>query len=670
MSYLSYNGFSDFRDIRVDQFHHLTEAGPEKAGRGITRHLLEGSANVIFTPPSGSESMGTKIAELTARLNRPAQALVWKITGLGDGGDTTMVDIAANGDDMSGPVPNVIVQQIEGSRMARVRFTFEWRTTVKASSTSVLNRVREFVMQASFDIDDKGATTITKTGYLVMKRTDSIGTYDPPSFPSRAAMGTWDASGSPPGFTSGENRADFVPDYPGNDLAAANMPEEYRRLVAGNLPNGFRRISQRYITDETRCRLVFQVVDKEFFRKMASPARVGEATFEFERMFGEESQMVGLKRFAVELEGPNTVSVYALLALAVQMSHNRIMWSKQTKNGVTYQPDIIQRIKVAEPNILTRNAVRLEVDAIATSDAGTIGSVGVGTGTPYSSSLFLTDVMGALNIETLGKSGKGSGEGSPSGGTATFVFEEATSPDAFGEFGIYRITPSGTFFDPELQSGSLNWKTTTVITAANRENAVYKFPGQVVDDIIANRKVGMGVDAKKNRKQAATGADRAPYLRVKVSSKHSTDTGIVVAQSQSLQGADIDFQVRKPRAFITDVVEMVRLNEAPEKSMLPKRAGGKIVHQTDHVDPGVSDNVNNRLLGAVFVRVYQMADGGGSASNGFGTVGGIRQYAPYADGAGALENVVPQPKLVTQDTTDEATDPDFGFDLGTPEAWV
>ena len=297
---LSYGGFSTFKAVRIGRFEHFTDSGPDKPSRGVTKHVIEGDA--IVTAAVGV-TIEQRIAQVVNLLNRNGLALIVRITET-DG--TTEQDIVnIEGDDRTGPYPNVRVVEIVGTSTALVQWSFEFHKTYASGAT--LSLVKEFVMQARFSIDAIGNTQMTKTGYIVLAKS-SGSLLDPPSFPTRASTGS--AASSPAyGYSSAAASADKVPDYPKPPSGTPTnvFPEEYRRLVAGNLLPGFRRDSQEYATDETRTRMVFTVVDKEYPRGMPAPVRQADVNFEFERSIGKsDSSAVGTKRSSKVASGRTT----------------------------------------------------------------------------------------------------------------------------------------------------------------------------------------------------------------------------------------------------------------------------------------------------------------------------------------------------------------------------
>lgn len=662
---LSYGGFSTFSQVRIGRFEHLTDASAEKPSRGITKHIIEGDAIITAAPGVTIEQ---RIATVSNLLSKNGLALIVRITEQ-DG--TTNHDIVnIEGDDRTGPIPSARIVEIIGTGTALVQFSFEWNATYATGAT--LSIVKEFVMQARFTIDTIGNTTLTRTGYIVLNKS-SGSVLDPPSFPTRPA--TASAATAPAyGYSSVATHRDKVADYPKPPAGTPTnaFPEEYRRLVAGNLFPGFRREGQEFGTDETRTRMVFTVTDKEYPRGMPAPVRSADVNFEYERSIGGgEKNAIGTKRFIATLSGGPQASPVDLLVVAIRLSQNRIFFSTQTVGGVTYKPDLITRIAVRELDMLNSNTIQFEVEAQGNSIlAAAFGAGTVPQGTPFKSGGLLINLLSDLSI-------------APAGGAAiTFTFSPTSYPDAFGNFGAYRVTPN--WYDPELTEDQKVWNTTVVLAAAEKESVVYEFPVAFFDAVINtaadSQRVHLGKDNSKTRKDvaSASGPDN-PYLSLSSMERHAVASHMCVIPSQDLAAADQAFQIRKPLTVVTQHMEATRMNAAPERSLLPMPANAVIVEEDFPVHGGVADTANNRIMAAVFTRTFVIMDPGGTDANTFfNKVSGSNTYRQAWPGRSTVTadvGTLKLPYLATRDldafgNPNTVGDEKFETTLGNPSGYV
>lgn len=680
-TYLSYNGFSDFYNVRIGRYEHVSDAGQDKPGRGPTRHVIEGDAIVTFTGNT-TDSIQTKIDTLTAKLNRNGKALIVRTN---DGTDAkTFVNVES--DDKTGPYPNIRITEIIGANnVALVQWSFEWFATIQGDSQ--LSQILEFVCLSSFEIDAVGMTTITRAGHVTLRKSSASAPSSVSGIPTTSATPTA-VTTYPGGYATTWNRSDSVQDYPhtsGGSNPSFVFPEQYRRMVAGNLYPGFRRVSQQYATDESRTRMVFSVVDRESPRGLPAPARMSSVNYSYERSIGVgDSTAMGMKRFSAVVSGPTNVAPADLLILAIRLSQKRIFWSRTLQGSTYYSADLIQRIRVSEVEMTEQNCIEFEVDAIGTADLGSgigaSGATAIQSGKPYSVPNFLGNILAALAITPKTESGSGSTD-------VTFTFSSAVQSDAYGEFGVYRITPS--WYDPEQDPTARTWTTTQVLASADKLDAVYIFPNAIFDSHFSaaftsdTQKLPLGRDNAKHRRDDASGPgtdsanayQTSPYLHIESVERRSTQTNIVPVPSQSLTGADLKFQTRKPFTVVHQKATMVRLNASPSREFLSKDPGAVILHEEFITHGGNSDGVNNRMMAATHERIYTIADDGTTAKN-FYTSGGYRQFWPnktansdsFVASDSQTTGDVNLPKLATRDPVNG--DPTFKYVFGSPEDWA
>ena len=656
---LVYNGFGygsgsseGFSQVRINRFTHTVDASPDKPGRGVTRHTIEGTA--IMRAISGG-NIDARINAIRAKFLRNGMPLhIYTVDG---GTEYDIVDI--EGDDKSGPYPSFSVDEIIGSNgCATVSWAFEWFTT---DDDGDLGSVREFVCNASFEVDAVGMTTMTRRGYITVTKNTTGLTDGEASYPTPEAAPGLE---TPPayGYTSAYDRKDVILDYPivGTTSTKTDYkyPEQYRRLAAGNLYPGFRRVKQQFATDESRSRMVFEVVDQEYPRGMPGPARVADVSFSFERQINGDGDAgpIGLKVFRCAVSGPTSVAPVDLLGICVRLSQNRINYSRVSHDGSVEKADFITRIAMHERNLLNENTIEFEVVAKAFSEIGsTIGGSGTTVtqrGTPYAPGGMLKSILTALALQPVDKTNADNGT------AIEFTFTATSMPDAFGDYGIYRIAPS--WYDPEAAAAGNTWDTTKVMEAADKENCTYVFPDPIFATAFESEELQthMGADNAKQRKSiSSSGAVNAfPYFKVQSRVRRVIDPHISAVPSQSKSGGTLSFQHRKPTVIVHEISEGVRMNMAPNREdlMYDTPANAVVLHQDFRETGGVSDMVDNRAIAAVYERVYELTDGGGSTYKEFyngGTGSAFRQAWPNKTGDDAnisgsqSAGDIPLPKL-------------------------
>lgn len=674
MTTLSYNGFSAFDAVDVREIVAIPDVGPNKASRGSTRHRASGTAVVRVTDKM-TTPIGTQIKNLSAKLNKQAAALLIQVTDLSGTFDVVNVE----SDDRTGPYPEVVIHHVNGSNSLTVAWAFEWFSIDAAAGGTAPNALIEFQMGATFDIDDMGRTTITKTGYIVIRKSGGVVTMPPPAFPAAPAEGARTAA---IGYNASKSNADVVLDY--FNPTGFNYPEQYRRLVAGNCLRGFQRVAQKYMTDESRVRMAFLIIDKEEFRGNPNPVRRSNVERGYQQAMpgvSGDAQMIGLKTFTARLEGPGWIkqtsveSPYTavptlgsstavtpadLLLVAIRMSQNFIVWGKSS----AAEADLIMSIEVRELDILRKNEIEFTVVAKATANA----NYASGQSQPYRHSLWLGDILQTITITGAAATGGATG-------AIALSFTATTSPDAYGDFGIFRVTPS--FYDAQQAVGSQAWETTDVIAAGDKTNAVYILPDAVFSNVIeaSSKKVHAGLDTRTNKKNSlaagAGGTNPKPYTSFNVTRRYVVpDTGVVVIPSQSLAGADLVVQTQKPCAFVHEVTVATRMNARVEEDFAALETGAAVMFQDFAEGGGKQDANGNRLFVGRHVRIYRVRDPGGSGGNNFFNQGGIRQWGPAATALAGTENKPPELASSATRTAAVAGDATFELDLGTPDAWV
>lgn len=601
-----YNGVT-LDQVRITEYRVDNPANHGSPQSQVLLHSVSGEA-LVFNQTGDSSSNANFCAKLANELNIPRRTLKIEVsTGAATADKFVLVDTTGGStaggvyvtDNGFGPFFRANVTQITGTKAMMVNFTVEFAQAAPAP----LNRIKSFYCTASFSIDETGMTTIRKTGSLQII-----------SQPDFYAQGQFKVAGLSIDKSGANDTATFdnpyiVGDYARNDIVVdfitsnglgGHFADYYRRFVSGNLYRGFRRMKQEYAIDESRTRLVFDVVDQEFARGLPAPARVGNCTYTFERSL-EENALLGIKHFMASVKGDRNVTAGSLLTLCIRLSQNRISWAN----------DFIMKIRVTEENMLTENAISFEVIAKATASQEFTPSSTEGSGSSGEATPIRDDFLMLKNILMPIKLAQGG-----------FEFVPAFQPDAYGGALIVRVTPS--VYDAQrLQTGgAAEFQMPTTLQLSEQNPVVYSFPnalfdatfGQQADGI--NRYIGQGgniigkVPAGVNRKDLErnttpnTGGGssgnipipkRGPH-KSRAGSKVDVSTGLFAVPSVSVTPKTRVVQFRMPVATITDFHDATTMNEPPQR-LLPERAGGRGAYVANYsfgVNSGHADLNGNR----------------------------------------------------------------------------
>jgi hypothetical protein len=588
-------------EVRITEYRVDSPAGFDQPSTGILHHHVAGEA-LVFSKTEGDgmnpDGFRTKVLQ---GLNQPRQALRIKVTD--QVGSYTLIDtttLPSNPDEAHGPFVRASVTHITGTKCLLVNFTIEW-----AECADSTNTIRSFYCNSVFSIDEIGNTTIRKTGSLQTKaETNYTGT-------SVAPLNTDRAGSSNTGLYSGDAvRSDVITDYiTSNGIGGGKYADCYRRFVSGNLFPGFRRMRQEYAVDESRTRLLFDIVDQEFTRGLPAPAKVGNCSFTFEREIGTGSQAIGTKHFISSVKGDRYVTAGALLTLCIRMSQNRI----------DYARDLIQKIRVTEENMLTDNAITFEVIALATSaqsfsPSNTEESQSSGGGSLIDQSLLLKNILSPISF--------------PNG--PNFQFVPAQQPEAYGNSLIVRVTPYA--YDHQsvqtLNAPSMSLPSTYQMSSESAQPVIYLFPRGWFDGVpeqadefnnyIPKNSPALAVptgpnkgDLEKNKQnQDGSPVVSNPNFSSKAGKKVKVNTGILVVPSVCPQGKPRVFQIGSPVAEITEFIDGARKNEAPARDFGEKEVGSFVSVMGYSFTSGVPDVNGNRVMVAGFDRTTVLASPG------------------------------------------------------------
>ena len=614
-TFVHYNGVM-LGKVRVTEYSEVRDSNHNSPFSSAVTHQLTGEALVAYgTTTSSLRDMEYTIALIRDLLSRPHKALTIAI----DPGIATqpliaisavpalsaagvyiarVAAVAGSGYlpcDDGGPFFSFTMTQITGTTTCILSFTVTWTLTSSSEAQPTALQV-----STAFSIDEVGATTIRRTGYLQMPR----GLHDASAvtLAARASdtMGSTNTATTVNRYPAGDgNRNDIAVDFIMN-AANVKAPDYYRRLISGNLERGFRRVRQDYVVDESRTRLMFDIVDQEFFGTMPAPAKIGNCEFAFERSLVDGSA-VGTKHFQVTVTGDRDVTPGALLNLCIRMSQNRI----------DYALDTMQKIRVSQRNMLSENTVSYEAFFLATSilNFEVVGTENQQDTLPGSNETSIRSFLLQPILMSIPVAG------------SQFVFEPATMPDEYGAAGIVRVS-----LIPDFVGGNFPYSSTSTTTQLiNRDNdgqnpAIYSFPDQIMDLFTPAagstapwpdpRVVGTTIPkrpAGPNRSDLTKQSDDAEEEKNKHidSSGNQTRvirTNIVVVPSVG-NGPSAVFQVGAPEVVITETVQSARPNEAPKRVMQDLPTNGVMVAQEFNVTAGRSDGTGNRILAANFKNI-------------------------------------------------------------------
>lgn len=523
----NYGGWAEMTNVQITRMVATPEPGGGTAQRASTLWVISGTGIVAMTADSnGTTGVRRRLANIERILTTPGQRLTIAFDGV-TVIDHSSADYSPGGQSGTttdfgyGPFMSATVTELSGARVALVEWTAELRMW---SDVSNLNPIVGFVMTMKHTYDRSGMLTLTRSGVLTVRR--SAG------FPAKDGDGL---TGDPPtliAFAPGATQpfgGGQTPTASGVPTTLGNNPDLYRRFVCGPLFTNFVRESQDYYIDESMQRLFFTVTDKQV--STPYPAIVTDATVNFSyEMNIQGGPLVITKNFSAELYSRPTVPKSQLLTVAVDMSKNRIQWS--SGNGVP--GDVIVRMSIKEPDMLNRNGIIFEVQALGTNLGYAFSPDGV-------KNIFAPITGGVQN---------------PNGGSSA-------SPDAYGNMGlvtlqdfVYEAAPLNTHVTPN-QTGA------SVLGRVPVRNVVAQVVPQQVGDAMASL-LGEETHPIPPGDQAGA-AENAPdgYMRVESMMSVTVDNRFVVANAATVSGPDRVYQFGKPRVIAYERIAVQRKNVVP-----------------------------------------------------------------------------------------------------------
>lgn len=503
---------------------------------------------------------------------------------------------------IGGPTISISAQSIAGSGgLALVRF--EISDEVQYSGLNVLAHTWSQNMR----LDATGVATRSVSGHL------------------RVWRGSAEDDRDPSGFAT---RTNWITTIPWADVfRAAAVPLETRQ--------GWRRESQEFVLDANGTELIYSLVDKQYAHELPDGVRVGDFDFTYERSI--ENPGMANVTFSCELEGGHDLrgtpgmgsgmtGNRLLIAAALQLSRTRINANLKTV--------LITSLKVTELSVLTKFAIRLEISAqlLPNADQANAGVIlqplaeVVGRaffirrtttriippyGLPYpqaeasENGVVYPPVDGdvyAMVAHYLQVAGSPQGMPPYSGGAVQDVWLDAMQ-NGHGQ----QPMPSAQLvylkndcvFGTGTQSVTNPSGVSVYIVQPNNSGTVVQAMNEQIGGRWSDKQENLLNPDDDQLISYATGTTRC-----------DVDTGIVIASRMQPEAVDAVFQVRHPMVLITERVEIVQLNKAPQRQSRALPKGAWIKSQRWDVSFGKLDAQGNRTYIGIFERTYQMRDVG------------------------------------------------------------
>jgi hypothetical protein len=590
---VTYNGVV-LDQVRIHEYSMENSATADNPAVAPYTHSIRGEA-LVMNVEGGGRSNANFIKTMRGLLNQPRKPLEIKIDDGANPPNPVYLAQLAGADERGGPFFRANVTEITGTNSLLVNFSAEW--TQNFSSLGVPlevsqqnpnpNQVRSFYTTAQFTVDQTGKTTIRKTGSLQLKFKEKFDQSQvnimPKAFDRTGIPDTAQFSGGGYGIGDGK-RNDVIVDWLVSNNVNNDQADYFRRAVAGNMYRGFRRVRQEYAIDESRCRLLFDITDEEFFRGLPAPAKVGDCNYAFRRAIGEDGAAMGQKMFSAEIEGDKYVSPGALLTLAIRLSQNRI----------DYQNDLITEIKVAEVGMLSKNAISFEVMALATSIQNYTPDSEAASLVPNQKSLLLKNILSPIVLAD----------------NQVFKFQEAYMPDAYGASRIVRVSTGA--YDALADQQTYFSTDPTSIVLAEQDPVIYVFPDATFDAYAPQIDAGEGkfryiqpldvrVKSGPNKGDLEKNSDRnreEPTINEKSGAKYTVHTGIIECPGIGFDSPTLVFQIGAPRVEQTRFSDGSRKNKAPKNQIGDLPVNSQVSRRSMSVTAGHLDVNGNRVYSA------------------------------------------------------------------------
>lgn len=386
--------------------------------------------------------------------------------------------------------------------------------------------------------------------------------------------------------TKNSGRDDTVAPSPsGGDWNSRNpYPDLYRLAIIPDVPGaGWRRRPQEYALLEDGTGLAYQITDEQCAKDLPYPARDGDAKFRYTRQFPNLGWADISMR--VRMAGDLATDIRTLIASAWTSMQIRVNPAKH----------LLTRISVEEESMFDGIACTCEMDArVYAQDYANTGTLALSSivGTPFT----VTRLDCSRTVSPYG----------------AYQFAWQMPPhwldnalNAATQQGSAGVMPQAQVIEVELATPCADTAVVTVLPSNTGVAAMNAHFG--------------GAFTQPYPKQADEATADTPTTIMQASSFTAmrVNPGTVRMCSAEDEGQDWVFQTEKPRVRITERVEVSRQNQTPGRSMRPLPANAILVSEGWVPGSLRGDAQGNGVFNAIYERVFDALDPGGTSGGGF-----------------------------------------------------
>ena len=527
---------------------------------------------------------------------RLLHAYIWNGNGTQATAPSILAVTKARSND-GGPYAKLSATQVIGTTTALVTFDIHTEESACVGGQNESPLVSHTWVQTT-SLDDAGYATRTVRGRLrVARAANADGVLTP------ASNGSWNTR------------------RPYADLfRRAVMPD-----VAGY---GWRRISQEFAYDQTSLELHYAFTDKQHAHDLPDGVIVGDCNFSYERT--AQDQGLANITFSADLTA-DIGSAYragstpnrTLVAAAVQLSRTRI--------NANFKNIIVTRMRVEEREMMSRYAIRFEMEATVVPRSSTDTAV----------ILPLGEMIGqSFLVKRFDEAGSGQPRFVDAYGPAVdYTNGQVTTP-----LQTYAMVPH--YIDNLLNgqdcdgtSENVPYATAMKFASANIYGAIDVTVGSGISGIPAMNAPFDGTGYNEETKAMTQPADDADGYTQMVGHSVSTSelhyaSNFVRLTTMYMDGADFVFQIRKPKVRVVERIEVASVNKPPTRRFRPFPADAYVIREDWTVTGCKYDSQGQRIYSAIYEREIEIADSA-TGAGGFSTVtstliGGYRAWInPY-----------------------------------------
>ena len=386
--------------------------------------------------------------------------------------------------------------------------------------------------------------------------------------------------------TKNSGRDDTVaPSASGGDWNSRNpYPDLYRLAIIPPVPGeGWRRRPQEYALTPDGTGLAYQITDEQCRTDLPYPARDGDIKFKYTRSFPNYGWADVSMR--VRMAGDLSSDIRELVAMA---------WNCMSIR-VNPQGRMITRASVEEESMFDGIACTCEMDArVYAQNYADTGSLAISSivGTPFT----VTRLDCSRTVSPYG------------------AYEHAwqmvphwldNALNASTQQGSAGVMPQAQVFEVELSTPCADTAVITVLPSNTGVAAMNAHFGGAFIDPYPKQANETTQDTPTTIMQASS------FTAMRVS------PGTVRMCSAEDEGQDWVFQTEKPRVRITERVEVSRQNQTPGRSMRPLPANAILVSEGWVPGSLRGDAQGNGVFNAIYERVFDALDPGGTSGGGF-----------------------------------------------------